>query len=86
MLHAQNWVQKHSQNEYVLTCDWNGPLQMQIIISLTSGPIDEAFGNGGNLPMFVIGLFCAALSGILAIVLLPKPKTSAKVTLAPGGH
>ncbi|KAL1810818.1 hypothetical protein ACET3Z_020883 [Daucus carota] len=58
----------------------------QIIISLTSGPIDEAFGNGGNLPMFVIGLFCAALSGILAIVLLPKPKTSAKVTLAPGGH
>uniref|UniRef100_A0A164UY31 Sucrose transporter n=1 Tax=Daucus carota subsp. sativus TaxID=79200 RepID=A0A164UY31_DAUCS len=84
--YMHNWVQKHSQNEYVLTCDWNGPLQMQIIISLTSGPIDEAFGNGGNLPMFVIGLFCAALSGILAIVLLPKPKTSAKVTLAPGGH
>lgn len=57
----------------------------QIIISLTSGPIDEAFGNGGNLPMFVIGMVCAAISGILAIILLPKPKTSAKLTIAPGG-
>ncbi|KAK1371858.1 Sucrose transport protein-like [Heracleum sosnowskyi] len=58
----------------------------QIIISMTSGPVDQAFGNGGNLPMFVIGMFSAALSGVLAIVLLPKPKTSAKLTLAPSGH
>lgn len=58
----------------------------QIIISMTSGPIDQAFGNGGNLPMFVIGMFSAALSGVLAMVLLPKPKTSAKLTLAPSGH
>ena len=58
----------------------------QIIISLTSGPIDEAFGNGGNLPMFVIGMVCSALSGVLAMVLLPKPKAYAPLTIAPGGH
>ncbi|KAL8133252.1 hypothetical protein AgCh_008635 [Apium graveolens] len=56
----------------------------QILVSFTSGPIDAAFG-GGNLPMFVIGLVCAAVSGVLAIVLIPKntDNTPIDLTLTP---
>ncbi|KAL1819759.1 hypothetical protein ACET3Z_014628 [Daucus carota] len=55
----------------------------QILVSVTSGPIDEAFG-GGNLPMFVVGMVCALVSGILAIVLIPKPEDNAiDLTLTP---
>lgn len=44
----------------------------QIIVSLSSGPLDKAFG-GGNLPAFVVGAIAAILSGILAFILLPAP-------------
>nr|XP_017245608.1 PREDICTED: sucrose transport protein SUC8-like [Daucus carota subsp. sativus] len=55
----------------------------QILVSVTSGPIDEAFG-GGNLPMFAVGMVCALVSGILAMVLIPKPEDNAiDLTLTP---
>ncbi|XP_020234695.1 sucrose transport protein SUC8 [Cajanus cajan] len=48
----------------------------QMIISGISGPIDKKFG-GGNLPAFVLGTVAAAISAVLAIVLLPTPKPPA---------
>ncbi|KAL9323916.1 hypothetical protein ACSQ67_008773 [Phaseolus vulgaris] len=45
----------------------------QMIISAISGPWDAWFG-GGNLPAFVLGAVAAAVSAILAVVLLPTPK------------
>ncbi|XP_075672118.1 sucrose transport protein SUC2-like [Castanea sativa] len=44
----------------------------QMIISVTSGPWDSLFG-GGNLPAFVVGAIAAAISGMLALTLLPSP-------------
>lgn len=44
----------------------------QMIVSVASGPLDAMFG-GGNLPVFVLGAIAAALSGILALTILPKP-------------
>ncbi|KAJ4823042.1 beta-fructofuranosidase suc2 [Turnera subulata] len=44
----------------------------QIIMSVVSGPLDKAFG-GGNLPAFVAGAIAAAVSGLLALTLLPTP-------------
>ncbi|CAN0890138.1 Sucrose transport protein SUC1 [Linum grandiflorum] len=44
----------------------------QMIISVLSGPWDALFG-GGNLPAFVVGAVAAALSGILALTMLPSP-------------
>lgn len=48
---------------------------IQMLVSAVSGPWDALFG-GGNLPAFVAGAVAAAVSGILAIVLLPNPKPS----------
>ncbi|XP_061371287.1 sucrose transport protein SUC8-like [Gastrolobium bilobum] len=45
----------------------------QMLVSAISGPWDALFG-GGNLPAFVVGAVAAAVSAILAIVLLPTPK------------
>nr|POE86287.1 sucrose transport protein suc2 [Quercus suber] len=44
----------------------------QMLVSVTSGPWDSLFG-GGNLPAFVVGAFAAAISGILALTMLPSP-------------
>nr|GMD81875.1 sucrose transport protein-like [Ipomoea batatas] len=46
----------------------------QMFVSFLSGPWDALFG-GGNLPAFIVGAISAALSGILAITLLPKPQS-----------
>ncbi|RDX96561.1 Sucrose transport protein SUC5, partial [Mucuna pruriens] len=45
----------------------------QMIMSTISGPWDALFG-GGNLPAFVLGAVAAAISAVLAVVLLPTPK------------
>ncbi|KAK7271015.1 hypothetical protein RJT34_26594 [Clitoria ternatea] len=45
----------------------------QMLVSALSGPWDNLFG-GGNMPAFMAGAVCAALSAVLAIVLLPSPK------------
>ncbi|EPS69861.1 sucrose transporter, partial [Genlisea aurea] len=47
---------------------------VQIFVSLASGPWDNLFG-GSNLPAFVVGAVAAAVSGVLAFVLLPSPAT-----------
>ncbi|OIW06569.1 hypothetical protein TanjilG_03963 [Lupinus angustifolius] len=57
----------------------------QMIVSVLSGPWDDAFG-GGNLPAFVVGAVAAAASGILSIVLLPSPPPElAKAATTTGG-
>ncbi|TKY46148.1 Sucrose transport protein SUC5 [Spatholobus suberectus] len=58
----------------------------QMIVSAISGPWDALFG-GGNLPAFVLGAGAAAVSAILAIVLLPTPKRAdeAKASTLPRG-
>ncbi|CAL0300662.1 unnamed protein product [Lupinus luteus] len=57
----------------------------QMIVSVLSGPWDDAFG-GGNLPAFVVGAVAAAASGILCIVLLPSPPPElAKAATTTGG-
>ncbi|CAI8593932.1 unnamed protein product [Vicia faba] len=58
----------------------------QMLVSALNGPWDALFG-GGNLPAFVVGAVAAAVSAVLAIVLLPsvKPDDEAKVKLAAGG-
>lgn len=62
-------------------------IYMQMLVSTLSGPWDALFG-GGNLPAFVVGAVMAAVSAIMAIVLLPTPKPAdvAKASsLPPGG-
>lgn len=49
----------------------------QIIVSVSSGPLDQAFG-GGNLPAFVMGGMAAAISALFALVLLPSPPATAE--------
>ncbi|CAN1175666.1 Sucrose transport protein SUC5 [Linum perenne] len=56
----------------------------QMIVSVLGGPWDSLFG-GGNLPGFVVGAVAAALSGILALTMLPSPPPdvpASKVSLA----
>lgn len=59
----------------------------QMIVSVLAGPFDSLFG-GGNLPAFVVGAISAAVSGVLAILLLPKPSkdAAAKLTLSGPYH
>ena len=40
MLHAHNWIQKYSQNEYVSTCDWNGPPAHALIAPIKTPHLD----------------------------------------------
>ncbi|GAB4861420.1 transcription factor [Ancistrocladus abbreviatus] len=47
----------------------------QMFVSMISGPLDASFG-GGNLPAFVVGAVAAALSGILALTVLPPPSSN----------
>jgi len=44
-----------------------------MIVAAIVGQWDALFG-GGNLPSFMLGAMAAAISAILAIVLLPSPK------------
>ncbi|KAK7271021.1 hypothetical protein RJT34_26601 [Clitoria ternatea] len=58
----------------------------QMLVSAISGEWDKLFG-GGNLPAFVVGAVAAAISAVLAIVLLPNPKKEdvAKLSTIPAG-
>ncbi|KAJ4849433.1 hypothetical protein Tsubulata_007284, partial [Turnera subulata] len=51
-----------------------------MLVSVVSGPLDEALG-GGNLPAFVMGAIAAIVSGLLALTLLPSPPSDVVVTL-----
>ncbi|KAM0917399.1 hypothetical protein ACQ4PT_009534 [Festuca glaucescens] len=56
----------------------------QLIISLTAGPIDKAFGKD-NTPAFGIGGAFAFICAVLALVLLPKTRGTSNAVMA-GGH
>ncbi|QCD94349.1 hypothetical protein DEO72_LG5g2432 [Vigna unguiculata] len=58
----------------------------QMIISAISGQWDKWFG-GGNLPAFMLGAVAAAVSAVLAVVLLPTPKPAdvSKASVPVGG-
>uniref|UniRef100_A0A453MI81 Uncharacterized protein n=1 Tax=Aegilops tauschii subsp. strangulata TaxID=200361 RepID=A0A453MI81_AEGTS len=45
----------------------------QLIIVLTAGPIEKAFGKG-NTPAFGIGCAFAFICAVLALILLPKTR------------
>ncbi|KAG2321692.1 hypothetical protein Bca52824_014905 [Brassica carinata] len=47
----------------------------QVVVSLGGGPFDALFG-GGNLPAFIVGATAAAISGVLALTVLPSPPAS----------
>ncbi|KAJ4869950.1 Sucrose transport protein SUC1 [Raphanus sativus] len=47
----------------------------QMIVSVGGGPFDALFG-GGNLPAFIVGAIAAAISGVLALTILPSPPSS----------
>ncbi|KAL1196038.1 Sucrose transport protein SUC2 [Cardamine amara subsp. amara] len=59
----------------------------QMIVSVGAGPFDEMFG-GGNIPGFVLAAVAAAVSGVLALTVLPSPPPEANVlkVSAGGGH
>ncbi|CAA0809811.1 Sucrose transport protein SUC2 [Striga hermonthica] len=60
----------------------------QMIVSVSSGPLDEAFG-GGNLPAFVMGAVAAAISAVLALTVLPSVSSKdspAKISITGGSH
>ncbi|KAF1878234.1 hypothetical protein Lal_00046900 [Lupinus albus] len=58
----------------------------QMLVSAICGKIDEAF-DAGNLPAFVMGAISAAISAVLAFVLLPTPhpQDMAKAATVAGG-
>ncbi|KAL3641366.1 general substrate transporter [Castilleja foliolosa] len=58
----------------------------QMIVSVSSGPLDQAFG-GGNLPAFVMGAVAAFISALCALFILPAPTSDAASTssMAIGG-
>uniref|UniRef100_A0A7N0SWH7 Sucrose transporter n=1 Tax=Kalanchoe fedtschenkoi TaxID=63787 RepID=A0A7N0SWH7_KALFE len=57
----------------------------QMFVSVTSGAWDAVFG-GGNLPAFVVGGAAAAISGILALTLLPTPPPDFVTTTQTAPH
>lgn len=59
----------------------------QMIVSVVSGRLDEAFG-GGNLPAFIMGAIAAVVSGLMALFVLPNPPSQASMPalMAGGGH
>ncbi|KAK3230384.1 hypothetical protein Dsin_002265 [Dipteronia sinensis] len=56
----------------------------QMVVSLLGGPFDALFG-GGNLPAFVFGAVAAAVSGIVAITMLPSPPPGVSTKAVAGG-
>nr|APY21440.1 SUT6 [Sorghum bicolor] len=59
----------------------------QLLIALSAGPIDGAFGKG-NAPALGIGAVFALISAVLALVLLPKTRgvSNASATVMASGH
>ncbi|XP_039171182.1 sucrose transport protein SUC2-like [Eucalyptus grandis] len=59
----------------------------QMIVSVVSGKIDQAFG-GGNLPAFIMGAIAAVISSLMALFVLPNPPADASIPalMAGGGH
>lgn len=59
----------------------------QMIVSVVSGKLDDAFG-GGNLPAFVMGAIAAIVSALMALFVLPNPPSQASMPalMAGGGH
>ncbi|EMS35632.1 Sucrose transport protein SUT5 [Triticum urartu] len=57
----------------------------QLIIALTAGPIDKAFGKD-NTPAFGIGGAFAFICAILALILLPKTRGNSNAAVMAGGH
>ncbi|XP_010438237.1 PREDICTED: sucrose transport protein SUC8-like [Camelina sativa] len=59
----------------------------QMVVSVGAGPFDEMFG-GGNIPGFVLAAVAAAVSGVLALTVLPSPPPEADVLKVStvGGH
>ncbi|CAH2070713.1 unnamed protein product, partial [Thlaspi arvense] len=59
----------------------------QMVVSVGAGPFDEMFG-GGNIPGFVLAAVAAAVSGVLALTVLPSPPPEADIlkVSAMGGH
>ncbi|XP_059631906.1 sucrose transport protein SUC2-like [Cornus florida] len=57
----------------------------QMFVSVVSGPWDAIFG-GGNLPAFVAGAVAAAVSGVLALTLLPSPTPNEKMSIVASFH
>lgn len=53
----------------------------QMMVSVTSGPWDDLFG-GGNIPAFVVAAVAAAISGVLALTMLPSPPAEVVATKA----
>lgn len=53
-----------------------------MFVSFLSGPWDAVFG-GGNLPAFLVGAVAAAISGVLAITMLPSPRPDPKLIVIP---
>ncbi|XP_020206253.1 sucrose transport protein SUC1 [Cajanus cajan] len=53
----------------------------QMVVSALSGPWDNLFG-GGNLPAFMVGAVAAALSAVMAIILLPTPEPAEEAKAA----
>lgn len=58
-----------------------------MVVSVGAGPFDEIFG-GGNIPAFVLAAVAAAVSGVLALTVLPSPPPEADIlkVSAVGGH
>ncbi|GMP79206.1 hypothetical protein CsSME_00034848 [Camellia sinensis var. sinensis] len=44
----------------------------QLVVSLTSGPWDQLFGDS-NLPAFVVGAIAAAANGVFLLAFFPSP-------------
>ncbi|CAM0953414.1 unnamed protein product [Alopecurus aequalis] len=57
----------------------------QLIIALTAGPIDKAFGKD-NTPAFGIGGAFAFICAVLALFLLPKTRGTSNAAIIAGGH
>ncbi|KQK00017.1 sucrose transport protein SUT5 [Brachypodium distachyon] len=57
----------------------------QLVIALTAGPIDKAFGKD-NTPAFGIGGAFAFICTVLALVWLPKTRGTSNAAVMAGGH
>lgn len=49
----------------------------QIVVSLGSGPWDQLFG-GGNSPAFAVAAVAALVSGLIAVLAIPRSGGSQK--------
>lgn len=49
----------------------------QVLISVGSGPLDQLFG-GGNSPAFAVGALAAFVSGLVAIIGIPRSQIAGR--------